>query len=255
MHQVCQLKEKAFMKNRYNLAAVLSAVVLVCCGALILSQKVSAAGEGKITGTVKLDGPAPHMRGIDMSKDPYCVKANAANPAHMETVVVGKDNGLENVVLYLDGWSGQADVSTAVPVYDQKNCMYTPHVLGLDVTQTFKVVTSDQTAHNIHPLPNPMINVGWNHFFSPGAPPTEKSWKNPEVIPVQCNIHPWMHGWFVVVKGPYATTGDDGSFTINNVPPGNYTVKAWHEPDETQTQKVTVAAGQSATANFTFKAK
>ena len=65
------------MKNRHNSAVVLSLVVLVCCAALILDQKVNAAGEGKITGTVKLSGTAPHMRGIDMSKDPYCVKANA----------------------------------------------------------------------------------------------------------------------------------------------------------------------------------
>ena len=65
------------MRSRYNFAAVLSAVVLICCGALISNPKVSAAGEGKITGSVKLTGTAPHMRGIDMSKDPYCVKANA----------------------------------------------------------------------------------------------------------------------------------------------------------------------------------
>ena len=68
------------MKNRYNFAAVLSAVVLVCCAALLLGQKVNAAGEGKITGTVKLDGAAPHMKGIDMSKDPYCSKATPPIP-------------------------------------------------------------------------------------------------------------------------------------------------------------------------------
>jgi hypothetical protein len=133
--------------------------------------------------------------------------------------------------------------------------MYTPHVLALDTTQSFKVTTSDQTAHNIHPLPNPMVNVGWNQSQPPGAPPVEKSWKNAEVIPVQCNIHPWMHGFFVVVKGPYATSDDSGNYTIENVPPGSYTVQAWHEPDETQTQKVTVAGGAAASANFTFKAK
>ncbi len=242
------------MKRDYNSAAVLSAVVLICCGALILGQRVNAAGEGKITGNVKLDGPAPHMKGIDMSKDPWCVKQHANSPAHLETTVVGQNDGLENVVLYIDGWNGPADVEKSVPVYDQKNCMYTPHVLALDTNQTFKVITSDQTAHNIHPLPNPMINVGWNQSQPPSAPPIEKSWKNPEVIPVQCNIHPWMHGWFVVVKGPYATTDDSGNYTIENVPPGSYTVKAWHEPDETQTAKVTVTAGGSATANFTFKA-
>ncbi len=245
------------MKNRYNFAVVLLAVVLVACGALILGQKVSAAGEGKITGTVKLDGAAPHMRGIDMSKDPYCVKANSASPAHMETTVVGSGGGLENVAVYIsEGYSGPAEASTTEPVFDQKNCMYTPHVLAMDVNQKFKVTTSDQTTHNIHPLPNPMTgNIPWNQSQPPGAAPVEKSWKAEEVIPVQCNIHPWMHGWFVVVKGPYATTDDSGNFTINNVPPGSYTVTAWHEPDEKQTQKVTVAAGGAGTANFTFKAK
>ena len=244
------------MRNRYNLAAVLSVVVLISCAALILGQKVNAAGEGKITGTVKLDGAAPHMKGIDMSKDPYCAKARASDPAHMETVLVGQNGGLQNVVLYLSDWSGSAQTSTTVPVFDQKNCVYTPHVLAMDVGQTFKVTSSDQTGHNIHPLPNPMTgNIGWNQSQPPGAAPIEKSWKATEVIPVQCNIHPWMHAYFVVVKGPYATTDENGNYTINNVPPGNYTVTAWHETYNTQMQKVTVAAGAAATADFTFKAK
>lgn len=247
------------MSKTKNLAAVLSAVVLICCGALVLNQKVSAAGEGKITGTVKLDGPAPHMRAIDMGKDPYCSKAHASDPGKMETYVVGSGGGLGNVVLYItEGLTGPAASQTATtePVFDQKNCMYTPHVLPLDVDQKFKVTTSDQTTHNIHPLPNPMTgNIPWNQSQPPGASPVEKSWKAPEVIPVQCNIHPWMHGWFVVVKGPYASTDDSGNYTINNVPPGSYTVTAWHEAAGTQAQKVTVAAGGAGSANFTFKAK
>jgi hypothetical protein len=247
------------MRTRFNFAAVLSAVVLLCCGALLLNQNVSAAGEGKITGTVKLDGTAPHMKGIDMSKDPYCVKAHASDPAHLETVVVGSGGGLGNVVLYLsEGLSGSAltEAPAQVPVFDQKNCVYTPHVLALDINQKFKVTTSDQTTHNIHPNPNPMTgNIPWNQSQPPGAAAVEKSWKAAEVIPVQCNIHPWMHGWFVVVKGPYATTDASGAYTINNVPPGSYTVTAWQEDLGTQTQKVTVAAGGAGSANFTFKAK
>ena len=207
------------MRNRYTV--VLSAVLLVGVGALILGQKVNAAGEGKITGTVKLDGPAPHMKGIDMSKDPFCSKAHATDPGKMETYVVGADGGLENVVLYLSEGLSNPTTETTEPVFDQKNCMYTPHVLALDTDQKFKVVTSDQTTHNIHPLPNPMTgNIPWNQSQPPGAAPVVKSWKAPEVIPVQCNIHPWMHGWFVVVKGPYATTDEKGNYTINNVPPG-----------------------------------
>jgi len=243
------------MKTRYS-AVVLATVVLVCCGALLLNQKVNAAGEGKITGTVKLDGVAPHMKGIDMSKDPYCVKANANNTPKMENVEASAAGGLQNVVLYIsDGLSSPTE-STAVQVFDQKNCQYTPHVLAMDVGETFKVTTSDQTAHNIHPNPNPMTgNIPWNQSQPPGAPPVEKSWKAAEFIEVKCNIHPWMHGWFAVVKGPYATSDADGNYTINDVPPGSYTVSAWQEQLGTQTQKVTVAAGAAAKADFTFKSK
>jgi hypothetical protein len=242
------------MRNRY--AVVLSAVLLAGVGALILGQKVNAAGEGKITGTVKLDGPAPHMKGIDMSKDPFCSKAHATDPGKMETYVAGADGGLANVVLYISEGLSNPTTATTEPVFDQKNCMYSPHVLALDTDQKFKVVTSDQTTHNIHPLPNPMTgNIPWNQSQPPGAAPVEKSWKAAEVIPVQCNIHPWMHGWFVVVKGPYAATDEKGNYTINNVPPGSYTVTAWQEAAGIQTQKVTVAAGASASANFSFKAK
>jgi len=245
------------MKSQCNAFVVLSSVVLLCCAALIVGPRVSAAGEGKISGTVKLDGTAPHMKGIDMSKDPFCAKAHASDPGHLETVVVGSGGGLQNVVLYIsEGWSGSPTVATNVPIFDQKNCMYTPHVLAMDVNQKFSVKTSDATTHNIHPNPNPMTgNIPWNQSQPPGAAAVEKSWKAAEVIPVQCNIHPWMHGWFVVVKGPYATTDDSGNYTINNVPSGSYTVTAWQEDLGTQTQKVTVAAGGAGAANFTFKAK
>jgi len=245
------------MRYQFNLAAVLSAIVLVCCGALLLNQSVSAAGEGKITGTVKLDGTAPHMKGIDMSKDPFCSKAHATDPAHMETVVVGSGGGLENVVLYIADWSGAATVSTTEPVFDQKNCMYTPHVLAMDVNQKFKVQTSDQTAHNIHPNPNPMTgNIPWNQSQPPGAAPVEKSWKSVEMIPVQCNIHPWMHGWFAVLKTThYSITGDGGGFTLPNLPAGKYTVTAWHEDYGTQTQDVTITGNETKSIDFSFKAK
>jgi len=248
-------------KRRYTVfAAILTAVVLVGVGSLSLNKKVNAAAEGSITGTVKLSGTPPHMRGIDMSKDPYCSKAHANDPPKMETVVVGKDQGLENVVLYISQGLSAADAAqkpSTTPVFDQKGCMYTPHVMAVDAGQEFKVITSDQTAHNIHPELNPMTgNIPWNRSQPPGAPPIVQSWKAEEIaIPVKCNIHPWMHGWHVVVKGPYATTDESGSYTIHNVSPGSYTVTAWQEDLGTQTAKVTVAAGAPAKADFTFKAK
>ena len=247
--------------KRYSiLAAILSVAALVGLWTLSLNKKVNAAAEGSITGTVKLSGTPPHMRGIDMSKDPYCSKAHASDPAKMETVVVGKDQGLQNVVLYISQGLSAADAAqkqSTTPVFDQKGCMYTPHVMAVDAGQEFKVTTSDQTSHNIHPQPNPMTgNIPWNRSQPPGAPPIVQTWKSEEIaIPVKCNIHPWMHGWHVVVKGPYATTDENGTYTLHGVSPGSYTVTAWQEELGTQTAKVTVAAGAPAKADFTFKAK
>jgi Carboxypeptidase regulatory-like domain len=248
------------MRVQLKVAGMLVALLTIATVVLMHAPKVKAAANGKISGTVKLDGTPPHMKGIDMSKDPYCVKLHENNPAHLELVVVGKNGGLENVVLYISEGlpAGAASQKpSTVPVFDQKGCVYTPHVIAMDVGQEYKVTTSDQTAHNIHPEPDPMTgNIPWNRSQPPGAPPIVQSWKAEEVaIPVKCNIHPWMHGYFVVVKGPYAVTDDSGSFTIENVPPGNYTVTSWQETYGTQTQKVAVAAGQSAAANFTYKAK
>jgi hypothetical protein len=111
------------MKAGNKIAVISSALLLLACGLLYSGKTVSAAAEGKITGTVKLDCVAPHMRGIDMSKDSFCSKAHANDPAHLETVVVGQSGGLENVVLYIsEGLTGSAltDVPTSVPVFDQK---------------------------------------------------------------------------------------------------------------------------------------
>ena len=237
------------------------ALLLVCSASLLLMKnaKVSAAATGSITGTVKLDGAAPHMKGIDMSKDPYCSKAHESSPAKMENVVASSSGGLQNVVLYIsEGLSGSETSATPSekPKVDQHGCMYVPHVVAMDANEQFEVTTSDQTTHNIHPLPAPGSgNIGWNKSQPPGAPPIVTSWKAPEAISVKCNIHPWMHGWQVVVKGPYAVTDENGTFTIKNVPAGSYTVKAWQEEYGTQEAKVTVAGGQAAKADFTFKAK
>jgi len=161
-------------------------------------------------------------------------------------------------VVYLsEGWSGSPEAATSTPTWDQKGCQYIPHVMGLDVNQHFKVTNSDPTSHNIHPMPKPGgPNHEWNKSQPSGAPPIDAVWSSEEVaIHVKCNIHPWMSGYMVVVKGPYGISDEKGSFKIDNVPAGNYTLTAWQETLGTQTQKITVAAGKPSTANFSFKAK
>ena len=247
--------------NRFcKFAGSFSVLLLMSATLLYSTRNVSAAGEGKITGTVKLDGTPPHQRPIDMSKEPSCAKEHAGKPVTTESVVVGPNNALQYVAVYISEGlpaSAASQVPSQTPQWDQKGCQYIPHVMSLDVNQHFKVTNSDQTSHNIHPTPKPGgPNHEWNKSQPPGAPPIDAFWQGEEVaIPVKCNIHPWMHGYMVVVKGPTGVSDNTGSYTLDGVPPGSYTLTAWQETYGTQTQKVTVAAGKPATADFTFKAK
>jgi hypothetical protein len=132
--------------------------------------------------------------------------------------------------------------------------MYTPHVLALMAGQELIVINSDKTTHNIHPTPK--VNRDWNKSQSAGQPNLVETFPREEVsIPVKCNIHPWMKSYIAVFKHPYfGVTGANGSFDIKNLPPGTYTLEAWHEKYGTSDQTVTVGPKEAKTISFTFKA-
>lgn len=230
---------------------VLWAGILFWC-----SLPVRAADTGQIAGTIKLDGPAPARRPIDMSKDPGCAQ-NRNGAALAENVVAGADGGLANAVVYISqGLSGTEPASSSPVKLEQKGCQYAPHVVAVNPGQPMSIVNDDKTIHNVHPDPRPGGNKGWNKSQTAGTPPIEVVWANEEVaIPVKCNIHPWMRAYIVVVKGPYGVSGENGAFKLDGVPPGTYTLTAWHETFGTLTKAVTVTAGKAANADFTYKAK
>lgn len=242
------------MKAGYK-AVVLSSTLVALAFGLLLSGKIVDAGpSGQIAGTVKLDGIAPRARQIDMAKEPSCAAFHKDKPVTTEAVVAGTKGELANVVVYISqGLTGNEGVPTQPVEIEQKGCQYVPHVVAVDVGQDLKIVNSDHTMHNIHP--QAVKNSEWNKSQSVGAPPLDVTWSNEEVIPIKCNVHPWMRAYIVVVKGPYGVSDDSGSFKLNNVPPGTYTLTAWHETYGTQNQNITVAAGKPAAVSFTFKAK
>ena len=221
----------------------------------------SKGDEGTITGTVAYMGTPPAPKKIDTSADPVCGQKDP-NLQTEDTLV--KDGKLANAFVYIkDGTLADGkkigDYSFATPsdavMLDQNGCHYRPHVVGAQTNQKIRITNSDPTTHNVHPTPK--NNPEWNQSQSQGAAPIEKAFARAEVlIPVKCNQHPWMKAYVAVLKHPYfAVSGENGAFTLKNVPPGTYTVAAWKEGGATGTEKtmqVTVPAKGSATADFSF---
>jgi plastocyanin len=235
-----------------NLARSLAVLLTVIFCA---SMTRSNPPDGTITGKVTVNGTITKPKPIDMAKEPACMKMHANDPLVTETVVTGPDNGLANVVVYISGGPAETEASTGVPVsFDQKNCHYTTHVLVAKPGQEIKISNSDPFNHNIHPLAK--INREWNRMQLPDTPPFSYAYDKEEFIPVKCNIHPWMQGYFVILKTSHvAVTGDNGQFSLPNLPPGRYVITAWHESFGTKTQEISVLGDESHAINFAFEAK
>ncbi|HXB23342.1 MAG TPA: carboxypeptidase regulatory-like domain-containing protein [Gemmatimonadaceae bacterium] len=206
---------------------------------------------GSVTGTITFTGTPPKMKPIDMAKEPSCAKQHAT-PIETETVVTGPNNALQYVVVYVSAGDQGSETPTTPVHLEQKGCQYIPHVVVMHAGQSLEIANNDQTSHNIHPLPTK--NPEWNKSQPPGSPPIVTKYDNPDFIPVKCNVHPWMHGYHIVLAtSHFGLSGNDGTYTITGLPPGKYTLTAWHEKFGTMTQDVTVGA-QPTKADFQFKA-
>jgi hypothetical protein len=209
---------------------------------------------GSIAGKVVFQGTPPERRKLNMSADPVC---SAKNPDAVLAPdgAVNSDGTLPNTFVYLKDVSGTFKAPAEPAVLDQSGCMYIPHVLGVMVDQPLRIISSHPTTHNIHFVSTQ--NPDWNHSQPPGAAPLVGKFAHPEIaIKVHCNEHPWMNAYVAVMSNPfYSVTGDQGTFTIPNVPPGEYTLGGWTATFGTQDQKVTVRAGQATQVTFTFKAQ
>jgi plastocyanin len=217
--------------------------------------------EGTVTGKIAYAGTPPAPVKIDTSQDAVCGKKNP-NLESEDNVV--KDGKLANVFVYIkDGTTADGkkfsdlgwEVSSDPVILDQNGCHYRPHVLGIQATQQLKITNSDPTQHNIHFTPQ--NNPEWNQSQMNGAPAMMHDFKVTEVlVPTKCNQHPWMRAYIGVLRHRlFAVSKEDGSFEIKGVPPGTYTVAAWHEggaKGTEQIKQVTIAAKGSATADFSF---
>jgi hypothetical protein len=218
------------------------------------TSPVDAATAGNIEGVVKFTGTKPKEQKIAMNADAQC-KASHTTDVMAQDVVVNPNNTLQYVYVYVKSGLGalKFPAPTTPVVLNQTGCMYSPHVVAVQVGQPFVIRNSDGVLHNVNVRPT--INQGFNIGQPIKGMETTKTFTAPEVmIPVKCDVHPWMHGWIGVQDNPYASVTDDtGAFSLKNLPPGDYEITAWHEKYGTATQKVTVGAKETKKIEFTFK--
>jgi hypothetical protein len=212
-------------------------------------------GNATVSGVIHFTGTAPSNPKIDMSQESACAGKYTSPPTDPQYVV--KDGKLGNVFVWVDSGvpNGAKYTAPSTPVeIDQSGCLYHPRVFGVMTGQEIVIKNDDNVLHNIKAVPK--INRPFN-ISQPSAGMTSKrSFASQEVmVPLECNVHGWMHAWVGVLSHPfYATADSSGSFSIKNLPAGTYTIKAWHEKLGTQATTVTVGAGETKTADFTFTA-
>jgi len=238
----------------------LLAVSLACGGntsappAAPAGPSVDPATAGTITAIVKFEGqpPAPEM--ITITGDPKCVSENGAPQTPSERLVIGENQALQNVFVYVKDGLGSFGfpIPTEPVVLDQDKCRYIPRVVGVRVGQPLQVRNSDPLLHNVRS--NGVINQAFNKSTPLEGVSFNHTFATKEVmVPFKCDVHGWMSAYVGVLDHPYfGTTAPDGKVVLGNLPPGTYTIEAWHELLGTRTQQVTIAAKESKDVSFAF---
>lgn len=211
---------------------------------------------GTISGQVRFEGPVPEQTTVQLGGWSECASQHPGGLPKAGDILVN-DGKLQNAVVYVK--EGLEDRIFAVPeepvVIDQKGCIFLPRTAGARVDQPLRFLNSDPTAHNVHGLPQ--NSRQWNFSLSVKGSARTITLDKPETpVEIKCDIHPWMKAYLGVFDHPYfALSATDGSFALKNLPPGEYTIEAWHERLGTRSQKVSLGAKETKEVELTFAAQ
>ena len=217
-------------------------------------EHVDPAQAGSIRGRVRVEGALPKPASIAMQADAWCKNHHDTPPADESLLV--SDGGLANAFVWIETGleAYQFDTPTQKKELDQVGCIFGPRVSGVMVGQALTALNSDPVLHNVHSKPK--LNSGRNIALPRIGASRDFVFDKPEImVPIVCDVHPWMRAFVGVVSHPYyAVSAADGSFALPEVPAGDFTLAVWHETLGVQRQQLTVAAqiGSEAT-DFVYR--
>jgi hypothetical protein len=211
---------------------------------------------GTITGKVTFTGQAPPAKEFLITKD---TKVCGTGNRQIVEVDVGDDVALKNVVVYIEGIAQGKDWQKPEGGYliDQTACRFLPHLTVVPKGESVTILSSDPVLHNIHTYE--LIGRARRTMFNEGQPYEGFKFtkaikpRRGNVIKLECDVHDFMHAWMFVANNPYyAVIEKTATYTIPDVPPGVYEVKAWHPVLGIKTAKVSVTAAGTAEVSFEF---
>jgi plastocyanin len=225
-------------------------LILLIAAALLLPAEAFAGGT--VEGKVVFNGRPKRNPLIQMGADPNCLSINAGKKVVQELVSLNADKTVDNVFVHITGEVAGGSAPTEPVLIEQEGCIYHPRIAGAMAGQKLTVRNNDSTLHNIHSLSDGANN------FNVGQPKAgmESNFelRQPEVmLRIKCDVHPWMVGFLGIKSHPYfAVTADGGSFRIDDVPAGTYTLQAWQEKLGTVDRSIEVKDGETVTVEFAY---
>jgi plastocyanin len=215
-------------------------------------EAVKVENAGTIAGTVTLTSPPPARETHPVTRDP---EACGTDPKVSDAILVSASRGIQNAVVTLEGIKRGKPFPTTPAELDQRRCWFIPHVVLVRAGEPFTLVNSDSVLHNFR-TPGTATNPALNKAQPKFKRRLDIKIDNPDIIPVNCDVHEWMRAVVVVMAHPYyALTDETGAFRLADVPPGRYTLTVWHEILGKHTRDVVVPAGGEARVNVELKAK
>jgi hypothetical protein len=208
-----------------------------------------------ISGKVTLRGIPPPEQPLPL--DPTCGRLNQAVPL-TRFYRVAADGGLADVVVYIkEGLSGNSYPPSNLPaIIEEFGCLFNPYVLGLQTGQKLVVRNSDPVVHNLHITPSTNSGNLEMNRAQPSGSEIELTFQYPELfMRLKCDIHVWMFAYLAILNHPFfAVTDANGFYALpSNLPPGTYTIEAYHQRAGSTTRVFTTNAGENPNLDFVLE--